>query len=71
MLKYRDYYVTCKEAAILLGFTAAHLRRLIIQGHIKAEKMGTTWVIPRKDLSMIRRRRFSLKKEDSNARSSK
>lgn len=57
MIKNKECYVTTKEAAAQLGFTSDYIRRLILQGQIKAEKMGTYWLIRIKDLSHIKRQR--------------
>jgi excisionase family DNA binding protein len=35
-------HITTDEAAKLTGYTRQHIRRLIRQGKIKAEKFGTT-----------------------------
>jgi excisionase family DNA binding protein len=53
----RDKYLSTQEAAKLLGFTADHIRRLILQDHIKAEKIGNSWMIKPKDIANIKRRR--------------
>ena len=49
----KDKYLTSKEVAKILGYVPAHIRRLIIQGKIKAEKIGHTWLISSKAISHI------------------
>ena len=41
----KEKYLTSKEVAKLLGYVPAHIRRLISQGKIKADKIGNTWII--------------------------
>lgn len=53
----KDKYLTLTQAAKERGFTAAHLRRLILSGRLKAEKMGHSWLIHQKDLAFLIRRR--------------
>lgn len=55
MLKHK--YLTLTQAAKERGFTAAHLRRLILSGRLKAEKVGHSWLINQKDLAFLIRRR--------------
>lgn len=58
-------YLTSAEAAESLGFSQDHVRKLIYQGKIKAEKFGRNWVVEKKDLYKIRRQRFPREKEIS------
>jgi excisionase family DNA binding protein len=58
----KSHYLTSSEVAKLLGFTEGHVRRLIIQGKLKAEKVGGSWLIKPKDAQKIKRQRF--KRED-------
>lgn len=51
----KDKYLSSAEAARLLGFTPDHVRRLIIQGKIKAEKVGHNWLVKPKDILHVRR----------------
>ena len=57
MIKNRVGYLTSNETAKLLGFSQAHVRRLIMNGIIKAEKLGHNWLIKPKDIANIKRRR--------------
>lgn len=50
-------YLTTKQAALLLGFCPDHVRRMIGQGKIKAEKIGNSWLIKIKDIRNIKRQR--------------
>lgn len=58
MIKNKDNYVTSIEAAASLGFTADHVRKLIRQGKIKAERIGRNWIIKKNNLTKICRQRF-------------
>jgi excisionase family DNA binding protein len=53
----KDKYLSCNEAATLLGFTADHIRRMISKGRIKAEKVGRDWMIKATALKGITRLR--------------
>jgi excisionase family DNA binding protein len=64
MIKNKANYVTSAEAAELLGFSRDHVRKLIIQGRIKAEKLGRNWIIEKKNLDKISRQRFPRIKEN-------
>jgi len=66
MIKNRGSYYTTIEAANILGFTPDHVRRLIQRGKIKAEKLGTCWIIKKTDLT-IKRQRFPRDKDAQNA----
>ncbi len=66
MIKNRANYITTYEAAIILGFTADHIRKLITRGKIKAEKIGNNWLVARKDLTKTKRQRFPKKEKDKN-----
>lgn len=57
MIKNRDNYLTTGEAAKLIGFHPDYVRRLILRGTIKAEKLGTNWLIKTQDMAKISRRR--------------
>jgi excisionase family DNA binding protein len=50
-------YLTSHEAARLLGFCPDHVRRLILQGKIKAVKLGHSWLIKPSDLKKVKRLR--------------
>lgn len=58
MIKNKSNYITSAEAAVILGFSADHVRKLINQGKLKAEKLGRNWIINQKDLCKIKRKRF-------------
>lgn len=60
----KDKYLTAKEAGRLLGFTADHVRRLILNGKIKAEKFGYNWFILPRNIMRIKRQRKSKFKEE-------
>jgi len=56
--------MTASEAAESLGFSKDHVRKLINQGRIKAEKLGRNWIIEKKNLEKIHRQRFPRNKEN-------
>ena len=64
MIKSKSNYVTSAEAAESLGFSPDHVRKLINQGRIKAEKLGRNWIIEKKSLDKIHRQRFPRHKEN-------
>lgn len=66
MLKNKANYVTSSEAATLLGFSADHVRKLIRTGKIKAERIGRNWIIDKRNLEKIHRRRFVKPKENED-----
>ena len=63
MIKNKANYLTSAEAAHSLGFSPDHVRKLILQGKIKAEKLGRNWIIEKKNLDKIHRLRFPKHKE--------
>lgn len=63
MKKSRSNYITAAEAAQLLGFSHDHVRKLILRGKIKAEKLGRNWIIEKKNLEHVQRQRFPRHKE--------
>lgn len=63
MIKNKANYLTSAEAAQSLGFSPDHVRKLILQGKIKAEKLGRNWIIEKKNLEKIHRLRFPKHKE--------
>ena len=50
-------YLTSAEVAKITGFSPDHIRRLILQGKIKAEKCGHSWLVAQKELKTIKRQR--------------
>ena len=63
MIRNRANYLTSAEAATLLGFTPDHVRNLINQGKIKAEKIGRNWIIEKKNVTKVQRQRFPRNRE--------
>ena len=53
----KDKYFSTAEAANFLGFSIDHVRTLITQGRIKAEKVGRDWMIKACALKGITRQR--------------
>lgn len=66
MIKNKSRYLTSHQAAIQLGFTPDYIRRMIAQGRIHAEKLGTSWLIDIRQLRKIKRQRFSREKDSEN-----
>lgn len=62
----KNKIITCAIAGERLGFSAAYIRRLILDGKIKAEKIGHDWIMTEKDIKHIVRRRQSRKGVDNN-----
>jgi excisionase family DNA binding protein len=58
MIKNKEMYLTSAEAAKVLNFSEDHIRKLIAQGKMKAEKFGRNWVIDIRDLKDVKRQRF-------------
>lgn len=52
-----DKILTSKMAAEMLGFTPDYIRRLIMEGKIKATKLGHDWIFTRKDIAHIKPKR--------------
>jgi len=61
MIKNNGFYFTTKEAASILNFSPDHMRRLILQNKIKAEKVGNNWLIKKSDLDKFKRTRLPKK----------
>lgn len=59
---------TPKEIAELYGFSVSHIRKLIGQGRIKAEKIGRFYAINPATVEHLQRRRQPnhVKKDDDN-----
>jgi excisionase family DNA binding protein len=53
----RDKFMSLSEVSALKGLTTSHLRRLIITGKIKAQKVGCTWLMAQKDVASLKRKR--------------
>lgn len=53
----KDKYMSLSEVSKLKGFTTSHLRRMIITGKLKAEKVGNSWLVSQKDLKSLKRQR--------------
>jgi len=58
--------ITTAIAARILGFSQDYVRRLCLEGEIKASKLGHDWLIYEKDIRNIKRQR-KLKEEDDGA----
>jgi excisionase family DNA binding protein len=62
MIKNKGQYITSREAALELGFTTDHVRKLLQTGKIQGEKLGRNWILPISELRKIRRKRFPKEK---------
>lgn len=51
--------LTSAQAAEKLGVTPDYIRRLIMDGKIKAVKFGNSWTMTAKDISHIKRKRLN------------
>ncbi|MBC7879584.1 MAG: helix-turn-helix domain-containing protein [Anaerolineales bacterium] len=49
-MKKNQEWLTVNEAAELSGYNADHLRELIREGKIKAQKFSIVWMVDRKSL---------------------
>lgn len=58
-------FVSSVVAGGMLGFSPDHVRRLILQGKLKAQKIGRDWVINVNDLKDISRRRINNKEKET------
>lgn len=61
-----DRLITSALAARKIGVTPDHIRKLIRDGKIKAEKVGNVWFIDSRSLSTIKRQRFPRENDDGN-----
>lgn len=59
-------FLTSRQVADKLGFTAEYIRRLCADGTLKAEKFGKTWIISITELKKLKRQRFPREKEDAD-----
>lgn len=63
----KSNFITPNDVAAALGLTADHIRKLILAGKIKAEKLGRNWIINKKSITGLKRQRFPRQvKESSN-----
>ena len=63
MTRNKTGFLTCAEVADQLGFTADHVRQMVINGRIKAERAGHIWLIRPRDIAHIKRVRHPKPKE--------
>ena len=64
----KDKFYTVSEAAKVSDFSPDHIRRLLLDGYLKGQKVGNYWLIEHKDLHVLKRRRQ--KKDLSNGSNS-
>ena len=65
MIKNKTNYLTSAEVADLLGFSPDHIRKLILKGTLKGEKLGRNWIVNKKELQKVQRKRHPRTKESS------
>lgn len=53
--------INTKQAAELLGYSLSHTKRLILNGKIKAEKVGSYYVINEKDINRFKKLRDAIR----------
>lgn len=63
MIRSKSNYLTSAEAAEVLGISHDYVRKLILLGKIKAEKLGRNWIIDKKNINKVHRQRFPRHKE--------
>jgi excisionase family DNA binding protein len=63
MIKNKDGYLTTDEIAVILGFSRAHVIRLIGCGKIKGTKLANNWLVKPKDIKNIKRVRNNKPKD--------
>jgi excisionase family DNA binding protein len=59
----RDF-VTTEEAARILQFHVEHVRRLLREGDLKGEKIGTAWLVLKKSVEDYQEQNKDLSKFD-------
>lgn len=62
---------TTSEAAEELGVTAAHIRRMVLDGLISAEKFGRDLMIPASEIEKARNRKTTRGPEPAKKRPTK
>ncbi len=62
--KFEDY-LTSAEAAKKLGFSADHVRKLLLQGKLRGKKIGRNWIISTREVAKVKRRRFPRKQMEN------
>lgn len=63
MMKSKEHYITSAEAAKKLNFSEDHIRKLISQGKLIAQKLGRNWIIDIDDIKKIKRQRYPRTKD--------
>ena len=61
MIRHRDY-MTSFRVAELTGLTIEYIRKLLINGKIKGEKLGNYWFVHSKDFKDFQRKRLQMEK---------
>lgn len=59
----RDFVIT-EEAARILQFHVEHVRRLLREGDLKGEKIGTAWLVLKKSVEDYQEQNKDLSKFD-------
>jgi len=58
MTRSRSNLFTVTEAAEIIGFHPDYVRRLILEGKVKAQKLGKNWFLRMFDIAKVKRQRF-------------
>ena len=59
----RDF-ITTEDAAHILNFHVEHVRRLLREGDLKGEKIGTAWLVLKKSVEEYQEQNKELSKFD-------
>lgn len=65
MIKNKNNYLTSAEVAKKLGFSPDYIRKFLQSGVIKGQKLGRNWIVSEKEISKIKRKRSSRRKNGS------
>ena len=57
-------FITTEEAARILQFHVEHVRRLLREGDLKGEKIGTAWLVLKKSIEDCQEQNKELSKFD-------
>lgn len=66
MTKLADKIITTTKAAQILGVAQSYIRQMILEGKIKAEKVGTDWMMTEKSLKNFKRQRKKSVRENKD-----
>jgi len=61
MMSKHDIYFNTTQAGLILGVSGDHVRRLILDGKLRAHKVGKMWLIERNALKAVQKHRLKKK----------